>query len=309
MTRQMQHRIGMIALWMTLSCLWMGAKAQHYVGVSLDGHATQTVDNISFTSTRISGGLGAGFTYEYKRSHFLLRTGVSYVLQMPRMAVQDESFAQEMIDTENKPFIYQGEIKDRVDRLTIHQASVPLLVGGIWSGFYFLVGAQACYLISAQAHQTAFLHTAGDYYGRYYEWLEDMPNHGYNLSTPISTKHEASLYEWDVQWKAEIGYTIPFSASSTRYGVPILRIGLFADGSILSIRKNNYTSPTTTLDFTQYVNVTMNHVYTSSTAGSASARLINYGLRLTILFPVSASSRSHYSSPHNKRYPCHCYEH
>ena len=298
----------MIALWWTLACLCMDANAQHFVGVSLDGHATQTLDNLAQTSTRLNGGMGAGFAYEFQRNHFLLRTGVAYQLQMPRTAVPDESFSQEMIDTRNMPFTYQGELKGRVDQLTMHQVAVPLLVGGTWSGFYFLVGAQACYLVSANARQTASLHTAGDYNGRYYEWLEDMPNHGYFVSNPVNTKHKASLNEWDVQWHAELGYTLSFSGRSSRYGAPVLRIGLFANGGILNMRRTNYTAPLTALDYSQYVHVTMNHVYTTSAAGGASARLINYGLKLTFLFPVSEYRRSSYSSHHHKRYKCRCDE-
>ena len=265
----------------------LATQAQSAIGVSVAGDLAMTLDKVPSTQTQAGGGFEIGFVYQYQRSRFLLRTGLNYGLQSPRLTMASATFTQAMIDTRGVPFTYVGLLKNRTDRMTMHQLSLPLMFGGTWQGFYGLAGVKLCYTLATNATETALIKTAGDYGDRYYEWLEDMPNHGYHDFEQVASAQSMKINPLDIRLAAEIGYTYR-----------ILSFGLFVEGGLLNLRsKENSALPVTTLDFTEYIRVNMNHVYATSLAGNSPAHFLSVGLRVTLLFPVAG---------HRKHYPCHC---
>ena len=274
-------------------------QAQHFIGPTLSGNFVQTVDNITLTSTQLSGGGEIGVAYQYQREHLLLATSLNYSLQCPVLSLDSQWLAQNMQDTRGVPVVYRGLLTDRIDRLSISQFTIPLTVGGVWSGMYFLVGAKLCVTLAASTKQTAALKTAGDYNGRYYEWFEDMPNHGYHDFESVKSAHSIALNRIDVRLSAEVGYTFRLNPYSGNRPSLLLRIGAFAEYGVLNILPSEKsTTPRTTTDWTQYLHVTMTHIYASSEADNARANILLYGIRATLLFPVSKAPE--------KTYPCHC---
>ena len=47
--------------------------------------------------------------------------------------------------------------------------------------------------------------------------------------------------------------------------------------------------PRTTADWSQYLSVSLNHIYASDEAAKARANMFFFGVRLTLLFPVATS--------------------
>ena len=278
----------MLGLWTLLS---LRAHAQSAIGVSVAGDVPMTLDKVATTRIKPSGGGEISFVYQLRRNHFLFQTGLGYSLQVPRLSIDSASFTQAMIDTRGVQFLYVGLLRNRTDRMMMHQLVLPLLVGGTWQNVYFLVGAKVCLNLETSAAETALLKTAGDYGDRYYEWLEDMPNHGYHDFEAISSKQRMRIKPYDLRLMAEIGYTYR-----------IVNIGLFAEGGLLNLRTNDTELPVTTLDYTEYLRVSMNHVYTTSLVGSSPAHFLSCGVRVTVLFPIAGSV----SSGRRKNYPCRC---
>ncbi len=273
--------------------------AQHYIGPAIGGGFVQSIDPMPQTGVRLSGGGEIGLAYQYQHEHFLLSTGLNYSLQCPTLSVDSQWLEQKMIDTRGMPFTYRGLLSERTDRLHISQITVPLMVGGVWRGVYILGGAKLCVTLDASARQSAALWTAGDYNGRYYEWFEDMPNHGYHDFEPVESKHAMTLNRLDVRLAAELGYTFRLHPYSGNRLSPLLRIGLFAEYGFLNILPSSpSTDPRTTTDWTQYLNVDMTHIYASKEAADARANMLACGIRLSLLFPVSKDAL--------KRYKCQC---
>ena len=260
--------------------------AQHFVGPVLSGGVVQTIDNLPQTHTRLSGGGAIGVAYHYQRGHFLLSAGLDYSLQCPALAVDSQWLAADMIDTRGLPFIYRGLLADRSDRLFMHRLTIPLMAGANWSGVYLLAGLRLSVALAARARVTAALRTAGDYRGRYYEWFEDMPNHGYHDSEPVSSAHSAALRRFDLNLAAEAGYTIRLNTNAGRGTSPLMRIGLFAEYGLFNLIAGT-SAKAVTADWSQYLTVTMNHLYTSDKVSNARANLLTYGIRITVLFPLS----------------------
>ena len=274
--------------------------AQNYLGVAFAGHVPFTIDGLNLTTPQIGYGGELGLVYEWHRNHFVLQTGVQYSLLHPMVSVANQALEQDMIDTRGVRFTYRGSLDNRTDGIFFGQVAVPLYVGGIWNGVYAIAGVKVGYNLHAQAMQTAQLKTAGDYQGRYYDWFEDMPNHGYHDYLPTKYTHPISISKIDVRVGVELGYAF---ALSSAYGhtLPMMKVGVFAEGGVLDMRNSqlrNSSTPRTQPDYSQYMSVQMTNIYASQEAAGFAAHLLTCGIRLTFLFPVSGSSSSYY--------PCRC---
>lgn len=262
-------------------------QAQSYVGPSIGGNLALTTDDLRQTQVRVGGGGEVGFAYEWQREHLLIHTGVGYSLQCPSLAVDSQWLEQEMLDTRGVAVTYRGLLNQRTDRLLMHQLTVPFMVGGTWRGVYVLVGAKLSVALAATARQDAQLYTAGDYQGRYYDWFEDMPNHGYHDFEPVQSRHEMAVNRFDLRLAAELGYTFVLNPYTGLKPSPLLRVGLFAEYGMLNFLSSESTLPRTTADWRQYLHVNMTHIYASEESAGSRANLLSYGIRLTLLFPTS----------------------
>lgn len=278
-----------------LLCALTPCAAQHYFGVTVAGHAPRFVDRSAFTHTQWTGGGDIGLTYEWHSNHFLIHTGVRYAFLPTSLAIDSQLLVQDMLDTRGVLFTYRGTLKQRQDAILTGQLNVPLYIGGAWSGFYCMGGLNLSVSIHSQARITAQLKTVGDYNGRYYADLEDMPNHGYHDFEPVSSRHMMPLPLIDVRVGAELGYMFPMRVSSLHIRrVPVMRIGVFAEYGLRNNRQQT-TPPSarTTPDYEHYMSVTMTHLYASTDEPYATAHWLTFGLRMTFLFPVSDSANGH----------------
>ena len=286
--------------------------AQHYVGPVFSGGLVQTVDDMRQTQSRISGGGEIGVAYQYQHGHLLLHMGLHYTLQCPVQSVDSQWLSHSMIDTRGVAVTYRGLLANRADQLFLHQLSIPFMIGGSWSGVYLLAGLKFSVSMAAQARETAALRTAGDYNGRYYEWFEDMPNHGYHDFEPVSSCQNLMLNRFDLRLAAELGYTFRLNIQPTHYTprlnphsafapAPLLRLGLFAEYGMINMLSSAAASsglpPRTTADWSQYLSVSLTHIYASDEAAKARANMLFFGIRMTLLFPVATSS---------DQYKCRC---
>lgn len=270
-----------------IGCMNISLRAQSYVGFSVSGDVPLTFDKLKMTHIQPAYGGDIGFVYEWRKDHFFLQTGLHYNIEFPTLRVDSQHIEQDMIDTRGIQFLYRGTLDKRSDRIILGQVAVPFYVGGEWSGVYFMAGAKALWNAHAISKQKAQLMTVGDYIDRYYEWLEDMPNHGYHDYIPTQTSKSIQLRMFDVRVGGEIGYS--FSLSSNRSATPpYMRIGLFGEYGLLTMTDKTPEVSRTLPDYSQYMNVEMTHMYASIEGASAKPHMFVCGLRLTVLFPTSS---------------------
>ena len=277
-------------------CLIAGCislSAQHFSGFSAGGNFVHTLDKLPFTRSNTAGGAEIGLAYEWQSDYLLLRTGLLYSIQCPSMKVDSQWVTQEMIDTRGVRVTYRGLLDHRTDKLYMNQLTVPLMIGGTWKDLYLLAGLKATWTLASSAKETAALWTAGDYQGRYYEWLEYMPNHGYHDFEPVESRQSVVLRRWDLRLSAEVGYSFRLGAYAGRKPLPLMRIGLFAEYGLVSLISGSSDAPRTETDWSEYLHVQTNHVYASGESKDSRANLLLYGIRLTFLFPVSDSPTNH----------------
>lgn len=268
------------------SVLVLAVNAQHYFGVSLGGLTTYQVDNVDNTTSRLGGGGEIGGIYQLQRNNFLFQTGLGLNYSVSILGVDSMPLSANMIDTEGATFTYKGIVYDRVDRANVTELFVPLMLGFNVSSFYALVGAKFVYPLMATTRQTALLTTYGDYNGMFYEDFFDMPQHGYANGQPAKTIGQAD-FSYDVRACVELGGRWPLSGALGKKTLSTqLEVGLFAEYGVLNTLKNGDNN-LVDVDYTKYMSVKMNHIYTTLSSSSASVNNLRIGLRASLLFPVA----------------------
>lgn len=269
--------------------------AQHYFGAAVGGLATYQMDNVDKTTSRLGGGGEIGAVYRLQKNKFLFQTGLGFNYSVSVLGVDSMSLSAKMTDTGGTPFTYRGVVYDRVDRANETELSVPLMFGFKLSSFYALVGAKFAYPLMSTTRQTALLTTYGDYNGMFYEDFFDMPEHGYANGQPVKSVGKVDFL-YDVRACAELGGSWTLSELNDSE----LGIGLFAEYGVLNTLKggnNNLVD----VDYSQYMSITMNHIYSTLSKNSAVVNNLRIGLRVSLLFPASDVD-----SKHRKGKKCMC---
>lgn len=289
---------------LVLLCGMMVA-AQHYVGIGAGIGMPLQMDNLEVTTAKVGVGGNLNMSYMFRRQHFLftMKIGVGYGNLC--QAIDEEELSAEMIDTRGIRFTYLGQLRNRKDAIHRLEVEVPLMVGAEFSQFYFLVGPLFSMPVLCTTHQTALLMTKGDYQGRYYDYVEDMPNHGYHNFEPTQTRGKVSQ-KIDIRLCAELGYTLDL-AGTGRWLSHKLNIGVFAHYGLMNVCQTNGMK-LTELSVDKYMTVKMNNIYASNMAYNCKLHNLSAGLRISYLIPFAGSASSSQYSSHRRfyKYKCHC---
>lgn len=288
------------------------AFAQHYIGVGASLSSPFQLDKSDATKPLFGWGEGVSLQYQFRRNHFLLSIGAAMSGEHPRVGVADENFSAHMIDTRGIEFNYLGHLISRRDLSSSLLFHTPVMVGFETYPFYMLVGAQYSLFIASWTHQKGLMASAADYYGRYYDdYIDDMFTHGYHDYEPVSTKGQMR-YKNDIRLLVELGGTLPIGPSKNGLD-QLLRIGAFAEVGLLDVLDQPSAPDKTEWDVSQYMNVSMNHLYSAANANTGALRNIVVGVKVTCLFPVGGQpdrnkNKHKYYRTHFKRtkHKCHC---
>lgn len=265
--------------------------AQSKFGVSLVGLVSYQFDNLAITHSQLNGGADIGGIYQLQKNNFLFQTGVNANYSTLSHRLDTMQLSKEMVDSEGIPFTYRGVVDNRVDRANEIELSVPVMVGFKVSSFYALVGAKFAYPLRATTYQTARLTSYGDYNGFFYEDFVDMPQHGFVKDQPQASRGEIE-FMYDVRVCAELGANWSLSKPTKRNSKegPQLALGLFAEYGLLNVLKpagNEFVD----VDYSQNMNVNMNHIYTTILAENAVVNNLRVGVRVALLFPIIKEER------------------
>ena len=260
---------------------------QHYFGVAVGGMANYQFDNIDKTTSRLGGGAEIGGIYQLQKNKFLFQTGLGINYSVSVLGLDSMSLSAKMIDTGGTPFTYRGVVYDRVDRSNVAELCVPLMLGFRVSLFYALVGAKFAYPLLATTRQTALLTTYGDYNGMFYEDFYDMPQHGYANGQSVRSNGKIDFL-YDVRACAELGGNWTLSGLNDSQ----LAVALFAEYGVLNTLKGGDKN-LVDVDYSQYMNITLNHIYTTMARNEAIVNNLHVGLRVSLLFPVGDVDSKH----------------
>ena len=282
-------RIALVIV-LTIGWLFSAVQAQHFVGAMVDGAAAWHFDreeNAELTTPKLGGGASVGGVYQYQYDKFLVQMGLGASQVWLRQGLDTLPIERAMNDTEGFPFTYYGSLTNRIDQVMVTELMVPVMLGTKIRSFHVLVGAKFAVTILGFTSQTAALTTWGDYGDRYYGPLEHMPQHGFYDGKEVATKDTMS-FRPDVRLCAELGWSWALTKEPVKIGAPILQVGAFVEYGILNpLKRMNNTSLLSEDFYNPYMDVKMNHVYTTMNREQTVINNLRVGLRVAVLFPVA----------------------
>lgn len=262
-------------------------QAQHYVGAMVDGAAAWQLDKEDITIPQLGAGTSVGGVYQYQYDKFLVQMGLGASQVWLRQGLDTLPIERAMNDTEGFPFTYHGSLTNRIDQVMVTELMLPFMLGTKIRSFHLLVGAKFSATILGFTSQKAALTTWGDYGDRYYGPLEHMPQHGFYDGKEVATKDTMS-FRPDVRLCAEFGWSWALTKEPVKIGAPILQVGAFVEYGILNpLAYMNNVKRLTEERFTPFMDVEMNHVYTTLNRDQTNINNLRVGVRVAVLFPVA----------------------
>lgn len=287
--------------------------AQHYIGVGGSLSSPFQLDKSDATKPLVGWGEGITLQYQYRYEHFLLSIGAAMSCEHPRVSVADEDFVARMRDTrpsEEYPelgfeFDYIGSLIRRQDLSSTVWFHTPVMIGFETFPFYMMAGAEYSLFLASWTQQNAMMAAGADYLGRYYDdYIDDMFTHGYHNYEPVSSKGRMK-YKNDIRLLVELGGTIPVGVTDKGLD-KLLRIGLFGEIGLMNTMNNTMNPTKTEWDVSEYMNVSMNHIYSAADGNTGSLRNVVAGVKITYLFPAGGQNKRYRSYRNSKKYKCRC---
>ena len=149
--------------------------------------------------------------------------------------------------------------------------------------FYALAGVRFIYPLAGVSFSNALLTTKGDYGNRYYEMLENMPQHGYFTALSIGGEKEKITFPMNLNVCAEFGYSKSIGDKMQDKKSFVLQAGAFVEYNVLNALKDA-TASIMDVDCSRYMQVTMHNIYSTLPRQIHFMRQLSIGVRVTLLF-------------------------
>lgn len=277
------------------ACILPMAYSQNFLGFNTDIGLAWQYDNLAITHSKAGVDFSIGGTYQLQKNMFLLHTGIGISPRWTRQLLDNETIKVNMLDTEEIPFTYIGYIEDRTDKLASLDLSIPLMMGVKYKKFYTLLGAKLYIPLVCNTHQTASLTTIGDYGDRYYDVLKDMPEHGFFTDKIVHSSGKLALQP-DLKICIELGWNSRIPTYSLRPNAPCVQIGAFLEYGILNTLTASSFGQSTQVDCTPFMNIEMQHIYSTKERSDALVKNMRIGLRAAVLFPTSKNKGTRFNT-------------
>lgn len=251
--------------------------------------------------TKKDNGIATTFNllYEYNKRHFILQIGggIHYgylCIHQPTY----QGFFPNMKDADGDICKYGYSFVNRQDVSHIIMVDAPILFGGKWNQFFFLVGGKLQYSLVGHFSEKALLNTWGEY-ENLIEKLEDMPNHHYFNQTNITAKQQFNL-PIAISASTEIGIDLSAlsSYSLLNYYWVVNRISIFADCAINNLvppkesNLYNFYIQGNEIEDIQLQNITMQHCYKAKNVDISALRFWEVGIRYTLIFAFPTKDKT-----------------
>jgi len=270
---------------------------RHFVSLHGDLGYSALLHNMAGQKPAAGMNTNIGVDYRLFYNNFLFSVGVEgmYELNANRLNERDETI--HMKDTEGDLFEMHVHV-DKSRDLT-HMASVnfPILFGGEWGRFYFMVGPKVSLNLYGATSSSAQFTTYGEY-ERYYDDFYDMPNHEFKSGHEMSSGVLPLKWNLNIMAHAEIGGRIGhmFKHRMFRLNPDMVRMYLaaFVDFGVLGLHNGKNGAPLFQYRETdEGVKFYLTPLLLSNVADNAFIRNMNVGIKFTVAFELPRHGKSY----------------
>ena len=203
-----------------------------------------------------------------------------------------------MIDTEGDLFKMHVLMDKSQDLSHMVNANIPVLFGGEWKRFYFMVGPKVSINLYGSTSSKAEYTTYGEY-ERYYDDFYDMPNHQFESGRRMESGKMALKWNFNIMAHAEIGGRIGhmFKHQQFRLNPDMVRmyLAVYADYGLFNLHTAAETDMSTFgyQETDKGVQFYIQPLMLSSMAAEAVFNNLNVGIKYTVAFEIEQSAKSY----------------
>ncbi len=288
---------------MLLWCVSIGAytrltpETYHFVSLHGDvGHSAllHTVEGMK-PSTGFNGNLGVD--YRLFHNNFIFSVGVEGMYELNVNSMDEMDVSIPMMDTEGELFDMHVHVDKSRDLAQMVNLNIPLLFGGEWGRFYFMVGPKVSLNMWGVTSSHAEVTTYGEY-DKYYDDFYDMPNHQFESDQYMGSAVLPLKWNFNIMAHAEIGGRIGhmFKHKQFRLNPDKVRMYLAAymDFGVLDVHIKGSGAPMFEYRETDKgVQFYVQPLMKSDLADNAVFRNLNVGIKFTVAFEMPKHGKSY----------------
>ena len=285
--------------WSALICAHtpLSPETRHFL--SLHGDAGYSALLHTIPGQKPSAGMAAmlGFDYRLFHNNFIFSAGIEGMYELNANHLDDHDEAIRMRDTEGDEFNMHVHVDKSSDLAHMANVNIPLLFGGEWGRFYFMVGPKVSINLYGMTASSAQITTYGEY-DKYYDDFYDMVNHQFVSNQYMSSASMPLKWNFNIIAHAEIGGRVGhmFKHQQFRINPDKVRMYLaaFVDFGLLNLHVSSGGSPVFGYRETDKgVQFYLQPLLMSSLADNAVFRNLNVGIKYTIAFELPKQGKSY----------------
>lgn len=288
---------------MALSCALANAytrltpETYHFVSLHADAGYSALLHTIPGHAPSTGMNTNLGIDYRLYHNTFLFSIGVEGMYELNANQMKDHDEVIPMMDTEGDLFNMHVHVDKSRDLAHMVNVNIPLLMGGEWGRFYFMVGPKVAINVYGATSSSAMVTTYGEY-DRAYDDFYNMPNHQFINGQYVGSASMKMAWNFNILAHAEIGGRIGhmFKHKQFRINPDKVRMYLaaYVDFGLLNLHTGKGGAPIFGYRETeQGVQFYSQPLMISNLADGATFRNLNIGIKYTIAFEGKKLGKSY----------------
>ena len=284
----------------TLASAFTRLTPETYHFVSLHADAGYSTLLHTMEGRPMSPGMNGNIGVDYRLFHnnCIFSIGAEGMYQLSANKMEDLDVTLPMVDTEGDLFGMHVQVDKARDLAHMVNVNIPILVGGEWKRFYFMVGPKVSLNMFGLTASKAEITTYGEY-ERYYDDFYNMPNHQFTSDQKMSSEVLPMKWNFNIMAHAEIGGRIGhmFKHKQFRLNPDKVRMYLaaYVDFGLLNLHNAKDAKPI--FDYQESeekgVQFFIQPLLRSNLAVGQTFRNLNAGIKFTVAFEMPQHGKSY----------------
>ncbi|MBQ9297132.1 MAG: hypothetical protein IJ204_08070 [Paludibacteraceae bacterium] len=238
-----------------------------------------------------------GVDYRLFHNNFLFSAGLEGMYNLYANHMEQLDVVLQMKDAEGDLFNMHVHVDEAKDMAHMINLNIPLLVGGEWNRFYFMVGPKISLNMYGATSSKAQVTTYGEY-ERYYDDFYDMTNHQFISGQRMSSEALRLTWNFNILAHMEIGGRIGHMYKHKQFRTnpdkTRMYLAAYVDFGVLSVYSCKEGKPV--FDYRETdrgLQFYSQPLMISTLAEGAVFRNLNAGIKFTVAFELPKRGKSY----------------
>lgn len=275
----------------------LNPEVTHFVALHGDAGYSSLLHTMESRTPAAGVNSNIGIDYRLQYNNFVFSIGAEGMYELNINHIGQLTETIKMIDTEGEAFDMHVQVDKSRDLTHMANVNIPILFGGEWKRFYFLVGPKVSLNVYGATSSKALVTTYGEY-DRYYDDFYNMENHQFVSGQPMGSATLPMKWNFNVMAHLEIGGRIGhmFRHKQFRLNPDKVRMYLagYVDFGLLNLHSNRNGKPLFDYQETDHgVQFYIQPLLLSNMSDGVFFRNMNVGIKFTVAFEMPKHGKSY----------------